>query len=410
MDSGEGALLRADFARLWTGNTASGLATWALPFVLGLSVVNGLLGPLEVGAALAARTLGFLTAVPIGGVYSDRLGPRRAILAASVLAACGIPLIVIGFGAEGAARLALVLAGAAISGFGQGACRPAYQAITPLVVPRERLQAANAALSLSVRVTNLLGPLAATGLALYAGVPAALLVVAALWLTSALLPPFPPRPEPRPAAADGRGPFRRFFADFAEGLAEARRHPWFVAGLAALTAMIATGYSVSGVLVPILSEERYGGPALLASSATAYTLGALITAFWIARWTPRRIGMVALIGLSLYGLVPFSLLIGGPIAVPIVAFFIAGVGIELFNVPWFTAVQREVPKDRLARVSSVDFVFSYGLAPLGLAAIAPLAELFGTGPVLLVCGMTCIAAPLLALLHPASRTFATARE
>jgi hypothetical protein len=41
-------------------------------------------------------------------------------------------------------------------------------------------------------------------------------------------------------------------------------------------------------------------------------------------------------------------------------------GIELFNVPWFTATQREVEPDKLAGCP-LDFLLSYGLAPVGLA-------------------------------------------
>lgn len=47
----------------------------------------------------------------------------------------------------------------------------------------------------------------------------------------------------------------------------------------------------------------------------------------------------------------------------VAAYVVAGLGIELFNVPWFTATQREVEPGKLARVSSLDFLFSYGLAP-----------------------------------------------
>lgn len=127
----------------------------------------------------------------------------------------------------------------------------------------------------------------------------------------------------------------------------------------------------------------------------------------MARWRPRAIGWIALCGLGLYGLVPISLIFPGHIILPVAAFFLAGAGIELFNVPWFTATQREVPADKLARVSSIDFLFSYGLAPLGLAGIAPLTESLGIESVLLLCGLVCIGAPALATAARGSRDFVT---
>lgn len=78
---------------------------------------------------------------------------------------------------------------------------------------------------------------------------------------------------------------------------------------------------------------------------------------------------------------PFSLAIPSSLLVPAFAFFLAGIGIEIFNVLWFSAIQREIPPNRIARVWSLDFLMSYGLAPLGLVAMVPLVETFGIMPV-----------------------------
>jgi len=391
------------FVRLWTSNTASGLATWALPFVLGLLIVGGDLSAAHAGLALAARTVGFVLAMPVGGVLADRSGPRRMIFGAGLLAALGIGPIISGLAGFGG--LAVILAGAAIAGFGQGACRASYQAIVPRIVADAQRQPANAAMTISIRVSVLAGPMVATAAALQFGAMATLLGIAALWTLAALLPTWPPRGE---GTINEPLTLPRFIAELGEGFEEARRHPWFMAGLAALTVVIAFGYSVTSVLLPQISEAHFGGPKLLAASVTAYTVGALFGALIIARWKPRDIGWLALASLSLYGLVPLSLLFPGHLVVPLTAFFIAGVGIEFFNVPWFTALQREIPEKRLARVSSVDFLFSYGLAPLALAGLTPLTQILGIGPVLWICAGICIGSPLGAMLVTGSRNFSRA--
>lgn len=79
----------------------------------------------------------------------------------------------------------------------------------------------------------------------------------------------------------------------------------------------------------------------------------------------------------------------------------------MFNVPWFTAAQREVPQDRLARVSSLDFVISYGMAPLGLALLTPAIRVGGTVPVLVACAITCALGCLLAAMTPSARELST---
>jgi MFS family permease len=372
--------------------------------MLGLALLEGAITATLLGIVLAARSVGFLFAMPVSGVLADRFPRRRVIWGASVIAASGIPLIVAGLELAAAHSGMLMMLGATISGIGQGACRPAYQAMVPVVVGRGALQAANAAMTISVRVTTLVGPMLATALALAIGLPVALAVVGALWLISAYAPPNPPEPTRH---GERRLTFKRLGLDLIEGAQEARRHTWFMAGLAALTIVIALGYSAAGVILPIVSRDHHGGPWLLVAATTAYTVGALFGAVLIAHWRPRNQGWAALGGLALYGFVPFSLMAPGHAAIPIAAFFLAGVGIELFNVPWFTATQREVPEDKLARVTSLDFLLSYGLAPLGLAAIAPLGQAFGFTTVLAVSGCACLLAPMAAMLPRSSRAFTT---
>jgi MFS family permease len=383
----------AAFLRLWTGTTASGLATWALPFLLGLAVLDGSLDGAGLGLALAARTAGFLVAVPAAGVLADRYQRRTVVAWSGAAAAVASPVAAAGLGTS----TLLLAAAAAVVGAGQGACRPAFQALTAEVVAPERRQQANAAITIAVRVSVLVAPSVAALLALAVDVRTLVAGTGAVWLVAALLPP---------RGTAGAAPTRRpFLREFADGLAEARRHPWFLAGLAALTAVIATGYSATGVALPLISRDRYGTELVLAAATTGYAVGALAGAFLVARWRPAAPGWAALGGLALYALAPLSLLLPVPAAVVVAAYVVTGIGIELFNVPWFTATQREVDPRMLARVSSVDFLFSYGLAPLGLALIAPAIAAFGSAPVLLACAVVCLAAPAAAMLVPGTRTF-----
>nr|WP_307827684.1 MFS transporter [Planomonospora sp. ID82291] len=383
------------FVRLWCGTTASGLATWALPFILGLAVLDRSLTAAGLGIVLAARTVGFLVAVPVAGVLADRYSRRAVVLWAGLAAALATPLIALGLGRS----VLLMSAAAAVVGAGQGACRPAFQALTAEVVDAGRRRQANAALTLAVRVTTLVAPTATALAAVVLDTWTLLVGTGLLWLIAALLPS---RSLRAPAPAADRASLLK---EFGEGVREARRHPWFLAGLAALAAVIFTGYSATGVALPLVSRDRYGTEAVLAAALTAYTLGALAGAVLVARWRPRAQGWAALAGLALYGFAPLSLLLPVHPAAVFAAYAIAGLGIELFNVPWFTATQREVEPRLLARVSSLDFLVSYGLAPVGLAFLAPAVDAFGLRPVLAVCALVCFSAPVAAALVPTSRNF-----
>ncbi|MGW3991246.1 MFS transporter [Streptomyces sp. NPDC004830] len=400
-------LLDVAFLRLWTGATASGLATWALPFVLGLAVFDRTLSATDLGLLLAARTVGFLAAVPVAGVLADRHSRRGVVLWAGLAAGAAAPVLAAGLGRS----VLLMTAAAAVAGAGQGAGRPAYQALTAEVVDAGRRQQANAAMTLAVRVTTLVGPSLAALLAVFLDTWALLWGIGLLWLVAACVPGPGARSvaaddAPRPSSGTGGA---SFLAEFTEGVREARRHPWFLAGLGALTAVIATGYSATGVALPMVSRDEYGTEVVLAGAMTAYTAGALGGALLIARWRPRSPGRAALAGLACYGFAPLSLVFPVHPVVVMAAYAVAGIGIELFNVPWFTAAQREVAPDRLARVSSLDFLLSYGLAPVGLAVIAPAIDAFGATAVLAACALVCFAAPATAALVPSARTFSTER-
>ncbi|MFD3465735.1 MFS transporter [Streptomyces sp. NPDC058682] len=389
------------FLRLWAGTTASGLATWALPFVLGLAVLHRELGAAGLGLVLAARTAGFLVAVAVGGVLADRHSRRAVVLWSALAAASAAPLLALGLGRS---LLVMTLA-AALAGAGQGACRPAFQALTAEVVAADRRQQANAAMTMAVRTSTLAGPTLTALLAAFVDVGTLLLGIGLLWLVAALLPGRGAPavgPAVGPAAAAPRASLR---AEFVDGIREARRHPWFLAGLGALTTVIALGYSATSVALPLISRDRYGAGWVMAAAMTAYTVGALGGALVTARRRPRSQGWSAFAGLAVYGFAPLSLMLPVHPAVVIAAYVVAGIGIELFNVPWFTATQREVAPDKLARVSSLDFLLSYGFAPVGLALIAPAIDTFGVTPVLAACAAACFLAPAAAALVPTARHF-----
>jgi MFS family permease len=333
--------------------------------------------------------------VPISGVLADRHSRRAVVLWAGLAAAAGAPVIAFGLDRS----VPLMAAAALVVGAGQGACRPAFQALVAEVVEPARRQTANAAMALSVRVITLTAPALTALLATVLSTSALLVGTGVVWLCAALVPP---------AGRHGPAvdvPAFSFVREFADGVREARRHPWFLAGLCALTAVIATGYSATAVVLPLVSRDRYGTEAVLAAALTAYTAGALLGALVATRLRPRARGWAALAALACYGFAPLALVVPVHWVVVVGAYVVAGLGIELFNVPWFTATQREVAPDKLARVSSLDFLLSYGLAPLGLALIAPAVDTWGVTGVLGICAAVCFLVPVAAMLVPATRDF-----
>lgn len=388
------------FARLWLSATSAGIGVWALPFILGLGVTHRAWSVETLGWVLALRTAGFILAMPIGGVLADQTSRSKVTFASALLAALGtvalsalLPRTVIGACAAGMAI-----------GFGQGASRPSVLALVQEVVEPAARQRANALLTISIRLAVLIGPGVAALASRYVGDLALLHATTALWLIAAFAP------IGLSAHAPGaKVQYRQVVGDFLLGLAEAHRHQWFVAGLSSLIVVTTFGYSATMVILPLISRERFGSDVALTFGLMAYTVGGILGAITVSRCKSRNIGWYALAGNGVYAFAPLALAVGDELWLIIAAYLICGIGIEWFNVPWFTAIQREVPPAMVARVSSVDFLFSYGLAPLGLAIIAPAVSLFGAITVLVVSAVMCAAASGLAMLPAASRDFRTRR-
>ncbi|OIH92604.1 MFS transporter [Curtobacterium sp. MCBA15_001] len=387
------------FVRLWLGNTAAGTATAALPVLLALAVLGRGGSVTLLGLAIAARTVGYVALTPVAGVLADRLPRRRMIQAASMAAATGT--FVLAVTVDGASSL--VLAAALLAGAGQGSYRPTYQAALADVVAEGQHQAANALSTLGARGSAVLAPAIAAGLTAWIGARPVLAASSALWLIALAAPAMtPPAPTDRPEATVRR---TRMFSDFILGVREARRHRWFFPVLAVLATQLATGYAATSVLLPLISRDRFGGTGMLATALTSFTVGALLGALLLAKWHPRHPGLIAMLGLALYAGVPLALAVSTERFPVLAAYVLAGIGVELFNVPWYTAIQREVPPPLRARVSSLDFLVSYGLAPVGIALIGPAAEAVGRTPVLISCAVVCLVGPLVAVTDRRIRNF-----
>ena len=89
-----------------------------------------------------------------------------------------------------------------------------------------------------------------------------------------------------------------------------------------------------------------------------------------------------------------------PLPLDITAAVIAGGCVEVYSVNWATALQQEIPPEKLSRVSAYDALGSYALTPVGTALAGPLAAAFGTAVVLTAGGALIAILPFLVLLVP----------
>lgn len=378
-----------DFRLLWTGQTVSAIGDQIFPIAVALKVVHAGGTPGDLGLVLLGRALAMVIFLIVGGVYADRLPRARVMIGADALravAVLGLALV------PGRVPLAVLTALTFAVGAGEAFFRPAYGAVVPSVVPAERLTQANALTSVSLKTSLIVGPALGGFVVAVGGPGTALLIDAGTFLVSMVTLLRIAEPPPAP-----RGPRQSAVRDALEGVAAVRERPWVAAVLAMATVHLTVAIAPATVLQPFIARERLGGDNAFATMIVCFAVGGLAGALVTGRYTPRRPGLVGLLGLLPYTGLMVALAYSDSLLVVGGLLFVCGLGLEPFQIWWVAALQREIPAELLARVISLDWLVSLGLMPVGFALTGPAVAAFGRTAVLLV-GAAAIALPTLAIL------------
>ena len=93
-----------------------------------------------------------------------------------------------------------------------------------------------------------------------------------------------------------------------------------------------------------------------------------------------------------------ALAVPAPEAVLLGTGFAWGFASEIFGVMWTVAMQQQIPRDKLSRVSSYDMLGSFVLMPVGVAAAGPIAAFAGQRATLVGCAVLTVVATAPVLL------------
>jgi MFS family permease len=321
------------------------------------------------GVALLARQLPLALVVLTGGVWADRLPRHRIMLSADVIR----------FGTQ-AMLGALVIAGAAelwhfvvlqaINGAATAFFQPAATGLTPLTVSRQRLQQANALMSLSLSVAVIMGPILGGILVALVGAGWGLALDGATFAVSALCL-MRIRIAPR-ATVSAR---QSMWNELAAGWSEVRSRQWLWMGIANLALFQLLIYSTYFVLGPVLAKDALGGAASWGLIVTMWGVGAALAGAIALRLRPRRPLVSAFLAFTAVAPSMVLLGLGAPGLAVATAAIAAGAGMVLGSILWETTLQEEVPEHALSRVSAYDWAGSMALRPLGYAAVGPVASM-----------------------------------
>jgi DHA3 family tetracycline resistance protein-like MFS transporter len=285
--------------------------------------------------------------------------------------------------ATGGVSLAALVCMAAVFGLADAAFFPAATAITPELVPVDELVGASALNGTSVQLAGvLIGPALGGLLAGILGTAWGFGIDAASFgISAAAVYAIRSRSRPVPSGASP-------MADLREGVRFCFSRPWLRAttigaGIGNLVAFSPLAATVPLLVTGVLHD---GGVALGLVLATG-GLGGLTATVLAGRRPPPRSLLVhlwlgwGLSGLAVVGLglVPEVWLAGA------VAFAVYGLD-AYGSVMFAPLLQRGVAPALLGRVSSVDYLSSLALGPLGLVLAGVAADAIGVRPTLIVGG------------------------
>jgi MFS family permease len=396
-----GPLEERPFRLLWLGQTTSALGDALIPVALAFAVIQVGGGAGALGLVFASYTIARAAFILVGGVWADRL-PRRFVMIAADVVRAVADVATAALLLAGAMEVWMFLVTAAVVGGAHAFFGPASTGLVPETVSRERLQQANALLELSRSGVQIFGP-AASGILIALtepgwafGLNAVSFVVSAAFLAALRVAPRE-RPERK-----------RFLADLAEGASEAWSRGWLRAGFL-LAGVANVGLGVTLVLGPLIAERELGGAAAWGFILTGGAIGGLLGGVIALRVRPRRPIMWSFIAWSLSSLPPLALLPPLPALAVAVANGLFVFGIAYGNAVYEAVLQRQIPPERLARVSSFDWMVSIVFMPLGLGLAGPLSEAVGTDAVLLAAAVIALVSCAAGVAVPSVRSLEATR-
>jgi len=354
------------------------------------------------GTVFVLTTIPMLAFLLLGGVFVDRF-PRLRLMVISDLVRGPVISLMALLAFTNSLTIWHVYAFSLISGFVEAFFQPAYRAAVPEVSPAEDLPSANSLTSLSGQLSGIAGPALGATIVALGGTPLAFALDGLSFFISAccLLPLLRLATLPQ-----GQEASHGILGDLREGLGAVTTSPWLwiTIGVAGISNIAYAG--PMEVTLPFLLKDRWQAEVgVLGLFYSASSLGSVLAAAWLGRLPRlRRRGLTLYGSWMLIGVLVMA--IGLPITIPgiLLASLMIGACNTILSLVWVNTLQEFVPRNLLGRVTSVDYLGSYLLLPLGYALGGWAAEALGPSLVFVLGGALQTVLIALGLLHPQVRS------
>jgi MFS family permease len=382
-----------DFRLLWLGNVFSEAGSSITLVAVFVQVYR------LTGSALAVGAIGIVQLVPLmaaslfGGPIIDRHDRRRLLFLAQLAQAGGSALLLVGASMD-STPVALVYVGAAVIAGMSGFSLTTRSAMTPTLVPRDRLPSALALNQVMFHTALIVGPAVGGVIVGSAGLGWAyaidLVSFGATLAAVAMMRPHPPQ-HLDPDAVDS-GSWQRLLDGFR-----------FLRGRRVLQStffidLVAMIFGMPRALFPILAVTQFGaGPEVVGLLFSSVSFGALVGALttgWVHR--VKRQGLAILVAVAVWGgaIAAFGLT-GDLLLLACLCLAVAG-GADVVSAVFRSTILQDTVPDRLrGRLSGIHITVVAGGPRLGDVEAGLMAAAFSASVSVVSGGLLCIAGVVL---------------
>jgi MFS family permease len=385
-------LRRRMFLILWLANIGSSIGTWMQTVGAQWYLVENSSNPALVSLVQTANLAPSLLLGLIAGVLADAFNRRRLILGSNLFAAgaAGVLTVVAALGLLDPDSLLLYTF---LIGCGVALSQPAWQAITPELVPREEIRAASALSSMAVNGARAVGPALAGVLVSFFG-PAFVFGLNAVSFLGTAVAVYVWRAPPEPEDPERMG------EALAAGMRYIRAAPR-IRRVLLRTALFMVPASALYALLPV----AVNGHLRLGSAGYGLLLGALgtgaVAGVVVLPKVKNSINDNLMLGLSaaVFGAAAFAAGFFPAVVLAILLFFAGIAWIATFSI-LNSAMQLTLPEWVRARGLSIYLMVTTGAQAIGAVVWGSLATAYTYAPVLGAAGIILAAVGLSVTVLP----------
>jgi len=359
-----------DFRRVFLSSSIMSIGGGALPMALAIVIIDSGGSATTLGLVLAAKMLSSTGFVVVGGVWADRLKRKHVMIFADLSRGILILLLVFVAAPETPRYwMALIVF---LIGIGEAFGAPASGAIISSILPEDLLKQGNVFRGAVARLGGIIGPAIGVFSVAIIGARYTFLVTAFACFISVLS--LTGVKESAHVAKESHEPF---IEEMKDGLRTVREMPWVGALILMASFQLLVVVSSEHVLLPVITKREFETNSVMAMATAAFAIGGTVASILSLKIKTQTPGRFTLITWSLFAFIPLALAYQDSKLLIVLAYIIGGISVGPWDAFWPSALQREVPKEKLGRVFALDHAGSAGLMPLGMALVGPMTHLMG---------------------------------